>query len=130
MRPVLDAALTRAGLRARSVIEVGWVANAWALVNEGVGVALVDDFSLLENVYPDIVTRPFEPEIPIVAEVLHPRSKSVSRLAAEFVNVAREVLTKSCGRPARQAPVSQATRGPWCRNAAEHTRSRSHGLSL
>jgi DNA-binding transcriptional LysR family regulator len=94
LRPVLDAVLTRAGVRARSVIEVGWVANAWALVNEGVGVALVDDFSLLENVYPDIVIRPFEPEIPIVAEVLHPRSKSLSRLAAEFVNVARDVLTK------------------------------------
>lgn len=95
LRPILDAALTRAGVRVKSVIEVGWVANAWALVHEGVGVALVDDFSLLENVYPEIVMRPFEPEIPIVAEVLHARSKSISRLATEFVAIARDVLAKT-----------------------------------
>jgi DNA-binding transcriptional LysR family regulator len=97
LRPLLDAALASARAHAESVVEVGWVANAWALVNEGVGLALVDDFSQLDGVYGRIVMRPFEPTIPIVAEVLHPRSKPLSRLAAEFVNVARAVLTRGRG---------------------------------
>jgi DNA-binding transcriptional LysR family regulator len=93
LRRVVDTAL--AGMRSYvdSVIEVGWVANAWALVNEGVGVALVDNFSRLDQVYGGLVTRPFEPAIPIVAQVLHPRSRPVSRLAAQFIQVARSVLT-------------------------------------
>ncbi len=93
LRRVVDTALAGVRPDVDSVIEVGWVANAWALVNEGVGVALVDNFSRLDQVYGGVVTRPFEPVIPIVAQVLHPRSKPVSRLAAEFIKVAQTVLT-------------------------------------
>jgi DNA-binding transcriptional LysR family regulator len=98
LRPILDAALGGTRIRADSIVEVGWVANAWALVNEGVGIALVDDFSKLQDVYPGIVMRPFEPAVPIVAEVLHPRSEPTSRLAEEFVKVARDVLSTAAAR--------------------------------
>jgi DNA-binding transcriptional LysR family regulator len=100
LRPLLDAALAAARAQVQSVIEVGWVANAWALVNEGLGVALVDDFSQLERVYPGVLMRPFEPPIPIVAEVLHPRSKPLSRLAVEFVKLTRTLLAKTGSREA------------------------------
>ena len=93
LRRLVDTSLAGVRPYVDSVIEVGWVANAWALVNEGVGVALVDNFSRLDQVYGGVVMRPFEPAIPIVAQVLHPRSKPVSRLAAEFIQVARTVLT-------------------------------------
>jgi DNA-binding transcriptional LysR family regulator len=92
LRPILDAMLGAAKVRPKSVIEVGWVANAWALVDKGVGVALVDDFSQLGALYPGVVMSPFEPELSITAEILHPRSKPLSRLAAEFVKVARAII--------------------------------------
>jgi DNA-binding transcriptional LysR family regulator len=102
LRPILDTALAGARTRFQSVVEVGWVANAWALVSEGVGVALVDDFSQLQDVYPGVVMRPFEPVIPIMAEVLQPRSKPLSRLAGEFVKTVRAVLA---GHGTGEAPV-------------------------
>jgi DNA-binding transcriptional LysR family regulator len=109
LRPMLDAALAGARAQVQSVIEVGWVANAWALVNEGVGVALVDDFSQLERVYAGVVMRPFEPTIPIVAEVLHPRSKPLSRLAVEFVKLTRALLARTASRePEMDRRVFQA----------------------
>jgi DNA-binding transcriptional LysR family regulator len=89
---MLDAALASARVEVEPVIEVGWVANAWALVSQGIGVALVDDFSHLGRLYPEVVSRPFEPQIPIVAEILHPRLRPLSRLAVEFVETARTVL--------------------------------------
>jgi hypothetical protein len=89
---MLDAALASARVEVEPVIEVGWVANAWALVSQGIGLALVDDFSQLGRLYPDVVSRPFRPEISIVAEVLHPRLRPLSRLAVEFVETARTVL--------------------------------------
>jgi DNA-binding transcriptional LysR family regulator len=92
LRPMLDAALASARVEVEPVIEVGWVANAWALVSQGIGLALVDDFSQLGRLYPDVVSRPFRPEISIVAEVLHPRLRPLSRLAVEFVETARTVL--------------------------------------
>jgi DNA-binding transcriptional LysR family regulator len=113
LRPVLDATFARARVKIESVIEVGWVASAWALVSKGVGVALVDDFSQLEEIYPGVVMRPFEPDLPIVAEVLHPRSKPLSRLAAEFVKVARAVIGKD-------QPPASATRHTRRANSPEN----------
>jgi DNA-binding transcriptional LysR family regulator len=94
LRPILDVALTAVRTRIDQVVQVGWVANAWALVDQGVGIALVDDFSQFERLYPRVVMRPFEPAITIRAEVLHPRSKPLSRLAAEFVHVVRSVVAR------------------------------------
>ena len=62
----------------------------------------MDDFSQLNEIYPGVVMRPLEPNIPIVAEVLHPRSKPLSRLAAEFVKslALLSAVTAACGRGA------------------------------
>jgi len=59
--------------------------------------------------------RPLEPNIPIVAEVLQPRSKPLSRLAAEFVK-SLTLLSAVTGRlrTRRGRPVAQHPRNRQC----------------
>lgn len=66
-------------------LEVGMIANAWALVNEGAGIALVDEHSNLQALFPNVVRRPFVPEFPIALELLRPAERPLSLLAQDFV---------------------------------------------
>jgi DNA-binding transcriptional LysR family regulator len=82
---VIARAFEDARVAVEPAIEVGLVANAWALVNEGVGVALVDEHSGLHALFPNVVRLPFRPEVPVGLELLVPEDKPSSILAQEFV---------------------------------------------
>lgn len=92
LRMVLDAVFSAERVDFRPVLNVSWVSTAWSMVNEGIGVALVDDFSRLETHYTNIVSRPFLPKVEIVAQVLRPRTRPLSRLAAAFIDEATAML--------------------------------------
>lgn len=94
LRTILDAIFADARIEIRPSLEVSWVSTAWSMVNQGIGVALVDDFSQLGALYANIVSRPFLPRVEIVAETLRPRTRPLSRLAAAFINVATSVLNE------------------------------------
>ncbi|MDF0597540.1 LysR family transcriptional regulator [Psychromarinibacter halotolerans] len=93
LRPIIDSVFTAARCRYNPVIDVAWISTAWSMVAGGVGVALVDDFSRMDRIFPDVEVRPFQPTIAIPAKTLMPRGQPLSRLAQEFLKVARGVLS-------------------------------------
>jgi DNA-binding transcriptional LysR family regulator len=95
LNSVIRAAFVQERLEIEPMIEVGLISNAWALVNEGPGVALVDEHSNLQALFPHVVRRPFVPDFPIGLELLQPAERQLSVLAEEFV--AR--LTKHATKP-------------------------------
>jgi hypothetical protein len=70
----------------RPAVEVGLIINAWAMVNQGAGLAIVDPHSAYGALFPDIVRRPFSPAVPVALEVLHAEARPLSRVAANFVS--------------------------------------------
>ena len=86
VRQAFDAA----GADYRPVIEVRHGATACMLVEQGLGIAVVDPFSAAAEPGWHIVTRPFLPEIEIAACVMHLASKPPSRLATQFLAALRE----------------------------------------
>jgi DNA-binding transcriptional LysR family regulator len=83
---VIQAALNQERVEIEPTLEVGYIANAWALVNEGAGVALVDEHSSLQTLFPNVVRRPFVPEFPMALELLRPAERPLSLLAQEFAS--------------------------------------------
>src|SRR2546421_122972 len=62
LNAVIQAALSQDRVEIEPLLEVGLLSNAWALVNEGAGVALVDEHSNLQTFFPNVVRRPFVPD--------------------------------------------------------------------
>lgn len=85
LNAVIGAAFVQERVEIAPMIEVGLISNAWALVNEGPGVALVDEHSNLQALFPNVVRRPFVPDTPIGLELLQPAERQLSVLAEEFV---------------------------------------------
>ncbi len=65
--------------------EVRFCFSACTLVNAGVGVAIVDGFSVRRNFFPNIETRPFKTDQRVVASLTHAKQNPLSRLAKLFV---------------------------------------------
>lgn len=82
---VIQAALNQARVEIEPLLEVSLLSNAWALVNEGAGVALVNEHSSLQTLFPNVVRRPFAPDFPIALQLLHPVERPLSLLAEDFV---------------------------------------------
>jgi len=94
LRPIVESALVSSRVSFSGQIETGWISTAWSLVDNGVGIALVDSFSQLERLYPNVVAIPFLPEVPVQADILVPRAKPLSRIARHFVELASKVLSE------------------------------------
>lgn len=103
LSPLIDAAFVEARVAGKSSVEVGLVSTAWSLVQDGAGVALVDEFSKMEEIYPRVVMRPFVPHKPITLELLRPSKQPLSALAQKFVEHTTQALhpmaTVSMGMP-------------------------------
>jgi DNA-binding transcriptional LysR family regulator len=83
----------------RLAIEVSQSTVACALVRAGAGVALLDGLGFTGAPGRDLVMRPFRPAIRIVARLVQPRHRPLSRLAQEFVPVLDAVLAHAGLRP-------------------------------
>jgi len=66
-------------------VEVGSPQNACALVQMGVGIALVDEFSVRNWPDPHFVVLPLSPAVPLRVNVLHACAEPLSHLAQSFV---------------------------------------------
>jgi DNA-binding transcriptional LysR family regulator len=85
-RYVIDRAFSDAGVERNVVTEASHFATAYALVAEGVGLAVIDPFSTIacfskDNVY----VRPFEPELKFVVNLLRPSNTPTPGLVTEFL---------------------------------------------
>ncbi len=65
---------------------------AVSLAQRGLGIALIDDFSISGCQFDDMSIVPLEPEIPVDAGVIHPRYKPLSTSAQQFIEILRNVL--------------------------------------
>jgi DNA-binding transcriptional LysR family regulator len=91
-----------AGMPYRPATEVRHGVTACMLVERGLGVAVVDEFSAAPGHGWRIERRPFQPTLSINACVMHLRGRPLSRLAARFLAELREA---AC--PAARADLSR-----------------------
>jgi DNA-binding transcriptional LysR family regulator len=76
-------------------IEVRYCNAACVLAENGLGVAIVDPFTVL---FPDrfnLEVRPFEPQTDAIASVLWSRTRPLSRLATAFIKQAKFAITSA-----------------------------------
>ncbi|OZI70932.1 LysR family transcriptional regulator [Bordetella genomosp. 12] len=78
----------------RPVVEVGSPQNACALVQAGVGIALVDQFSARSWAASRFVTRPIEPSPPLKAYLVRLRDEPMSQISQSFMDTLKEVIHK------------------------------------
>ena len=82
---LIEGAFEAAGARRSVAIQVTQSWTACALVQAGAGIALIDRFSLLSRIWPDLSVRPFQPRVPIVGRLLLPQDRPVSRHAKTLI---------------------------------------------
>ena len=86
------SAFEAAGHECQMVADVPWASIACALVNAGAGTAIVDEFSVMQRNWPNLVWRPLETHIPVQLSVIHARNRPLSLVAASFVRQLREMM--------------------------------------
>jgi len=82
---VVGRMFRKRGREPRLAAEVRLTHIACAMVQAGVGVALVDELSVIGRVWPDIVVREVTPSAMLKVVIAHSRFQPLSRLAQEFV---------------------------------------------
>jgi DNA-binding transcriptional LysR family regulator len=73
------------GVTPRSVAEVEDIAQAWSLVQTGIGVSVVDPFSALHGMFPGVEARPLDSNILLTLDALLPRRRPISGLTKAFL---------------------------------------------
>ena len=95
---LMVAAAERYGQVLNPAIDVPRAELACSLVNEGIGVAIVDQFSVASHGWRNIVVRPLEEEIPITVSLIRSKFSPPSDAAGQFVRLLRDKL----GSPERE----------------------------
>jgi DNA-binding transcriptional LysR family regulator len=90
--PIVNGVFAEARLLRPPVIEVGLIENAWSMVNQQVGIAIVDPHSGLGSLFPDVVARAFVPGIPVTLEAVHAEDRPLSGLARQFIDQLKALL--------------------------------------
>lgn len=67
---------------------------AAGLAQRGLGIALVDEFTVSDGHFENLSVVPFEPEIPIHVGVLFPRYRPLSTAAQQFIDALRDALVE------------------------------------
>lgn len=94
LAPIVNAIFAEARLNLRPAVEVGLVINAWAMVNTGAGIAIVDPHSGLDYMFKNVEVRPFIPQTSIALEVVLSQDRPVSKLARAFLDHFSEFVRK------------------------------------
>ncbi len=89
--PRADEAFRSMGVERNVAISANHTLAAYALVEAGAGLALVDPW-IRADLFPNLVRKPFRPSIRISPRVVRSRTTSASRLMLRFVDVLDEVV--------------------------------------
>ncbi len=89
---LMVAASERYGYVLTPAIDVPRAELACSLVNEGIGIAIVDQFSVASHGWRNIVVRPLEEEIPISVSLVRSKFTPPSEAAEQFIRLLREKL--------------------------------------
>ncbi len=90
----LDRLFQQRGQQRRVAIEVSQSTTALAMVRQGIGIALVDPFILIDAKPAGIVRLPLTTSVPIAAQFLIPQHEQISRLSKRLVKHVRAVLAE------------------------------------
>jgi DNA-binding transcriptional LysR family regulator len=82
---IIDGLFAEAGVTHRSVAEVEDIAQAWSLVQTGIGISIVDPFSELHRMFPGVEARPLTSKVLLALDALLPRQRPVSVLTKAFL---------------------------------------------
>jgi DNA-binding transcriptional LysR family regulator len=88
-------AFEQAGLPCRMCADVPWSQLACALVNAGVGIAIVDEFTVMQNTMPDVAIVPLAERIPLNISAVYARGREPSQIALQFIKELRQVLAEA-----------------------------------
>ncbi len=87
---LVAAAFQRAGVSWNPAVEIVRAELACALVRVGAGVAIVDEFSVGQQGWPGVVTRPLRESIPLSLSLVRSRFDRPSRQVQRFVRLIKE----------------------------------------
>jgi DNA-binding transcriptional LysR family regulator len=90
---MVDDAFIAAQVPREIAIEVRFGQTACALVQQGAGVALVDEFSVMHNSFPAIVARPFQCDARFSITLIHDRFRPLSVVGVAFLALLRELAS-------------------------------------
>jgi DNA-binding transcriptional LysR family regulator len=90
----LDRLFQQRGQQRRVAIEVSQSTTALAMVRQGIGIALVDPFILIDAKPSGIVRLKLTTSVPIAAQLLIPHHEQISRLSKSLVKHIRAVLAE------------------------------------
>jgi DNA-binding transcriptional LysR family regulator len=85
LSPIINAILVEARQAQPVAVEVGMIINAWSMVAQGAGIAIVDPHSGYQNLFPGVEVRRLRPAVPLALEVLQAEERPLSRLATAFL---------------------------------------------
>lgn len=102
---LIDVVFEKASMRRAVAIEITQTWTACSLVAAGAGVALVDGYALLGHAFPDLIVRPFRPWVHIVARLLQPQHRPLSRIGTAFVSDLRQIVREHVAAQRLYAPV-------------------------
>ncbi|WP_329957636.1 LysR family transcriptional regulator [Bordetella petrii] len=89
---LVQTAFEQAGLPCRMCADVPWSNLACALVNAGAGIAIVDEFTVMGNLWPGVRVVPLAEEIPLHISAVHLAHRPLSRLGTQFLADLRVVV--------------------------------------
>lgn len=90
---MVDDAFIAAGVPREVAIEVRFGQSACAIVQQGAGVALVDEFSVMHNTFPGVVVRPFKSSARFEITLLHDRFRPLSMVGTACHGILRQVAS-------------------------------------
>lgn len=98
---LVAAAFQRANVSWNAAVEIVRAELACALVRVGGGVAIVDEFSVGQQGWPGVVTRPLRESIPLSLSLVRSRFDRPSRQVQRFVRLIKEHAraSRKTGRP-------------------------------
>jgi Transcriptional regulator len=82
-------AFARAGLTPRVMADVPTSHLACAMVNTGMGYAIVDEFSVRHNIWPHVKVVPLEEELSLCMRLVHAVDRPLPEVAKRFAQVLR-----------------------------------------
>ena len=96
---LVEQCFQKAGLRRRIACEVNQSSTACALVQAGVGIAIIDAFWLMDRRSPDLARMTLVPRTKVAAHALVPKNTIMSRparLMLQAIENAANDLTRKC----------------------------------
>jgi DNA-binding transcriptional LysR family regulator len=89
---MIRSAFAKAGVPHDTHLEVGYCQTASVLTEAGLGLSIVDSFTSRYIKSDDVVCRPFEPEIKVIAAAVIREGKSPSRITEAFIDELKGVV--------------------------------------